>query len=289
MKKLVDEVVNEVAGEKTAASPAANYLFKVNPDCTKLDRVKRERFHSLVAKLLYLAKRGRPDILTAVSFLTTRVLCADEDDWKKLERVVAYLRGTADMVLKLEGEDLSEIHAYVDASHAVHPDAKSQTGVTITLGRGAVLCKSSKQKLVAKSSTVAELVALSEGLDYVMWIKQFLKAQGFDMKEVVIHQDNKSTIFLAEKGKAINQKTRYIDIRYFSITDLIEKKEIRIEYTKTEDMIADYFTKPLQGNLFCDLRNRIVNAEVKENTKHARFAQVSVGENGTRKSENPKI
>eukprot|EP01040_Poterioochromonas_malhamensis_P012919 gene12919-14154_t len=66
-----------------------------------LEQHKRERFHSIVAKLLYLSKHGRPYILTAVCFLTTRVLRADEDDWKKLERVVAYLRGTTNLVMNL--------------------------------------------------------------------------------------------------------------------------------------------------------------------------------------------
>lgn len=204
-----------------------------------LGKDKKEKFHSMVARLLYLSKHGRPDILTAVSFLTTRVLCPDTDDWKKLGRVLTYLQGTVELSLCLEGSDLTEIHAYIDASHAVHPDAKSQSGLMVTLGCGAVLCKSNKQKLVAKSSTVAELISLSDGVDYVMWLKQFLKSQGYTMKPVVVHQDNKSTIILAEKGKATNQRTRHIDIRYFSVTDMIEKAEIQIKYTSTEEMIAD--------------------------------------------------
>ena len=80
MEKMVEEVVNEVVVDKVANTPAANYLFKVDDGCVTLSKDMRERFHSMVAKLLYLSKRGRPDILTAVSFLTTRVLCADEDD-----------------------------------------------------------------------------------------------------------------------------------------------------------------------------------------------------------------
>ena len=280
MKKMVQEIIDECNVDTVATSPASNYLYKVNTQCKALEQYKRERFHS---KLLYLSKHGRPDILTAVCFLTTRVLCADEDDWKKLERVVAYLRGTTNLVMVLEASEIETIHAFIDASHAVHPDAKSQTGVTITLGRGAVLCKSSKQKLVAKSSTVAELVALSDGLDYVMWVRNLLKWQGFKMKPVVVHQDNKSTIFLAEKGKTINQRTRYIDIRYFAVTDLIEKKEVELEFTKSEDMLADYFTKPLQGKLFLSMREKIVCEE-----RSAELGIRKIEDPETRKSENSK-
>ena len=155
MEAMVKEIVKEMYSEETtvharvAATPAACHLFKVDPLGSKLQKEKKEKFHSMVAKLLYLSKHGRPDILTAVSFLTTRVLHPDEDDWKKLERVISYLSGTTSLTLTLEAEDLREVHGYVDASHALHPDAKSHTGLVVTLGRGAVLSKSSKQKRVS--------------------------------------------------------------------------------------------------------------------------------------------
>jgi hypothetical protein len=46
-----------------------------------------------VAKLLYLAKRGRPDILLDVNFLSTRVTI---EDWGKLDRIIKDLRGTVE-------------------------------------------------------------------------------------------------------------------------------------------------------------------------------------------------
>ena len=53
---------------------------------------------------------------------------------------------------------------YVDASYGVHADGKSHTGMTISLGRGAVHVRSSKQKIVTKSSTEGELVGLTDSL-----------------------------------------------------------------------------------------------------------------------------
>ncbi len=52
--------------------------------------------------------------------------------------------------------------AYVDASYRVHADMKSHTGCVITLGKGPIFVRSAKQKLVSKSSTEAELIALSD-------------------------------------------------------------------------------------------------------------------------------
>ena len=44
--------------------------------------------------------------------------------------------------------------------------------------------------------------------------------------------------------------SRHISIRYFFVKDRLDKKEFRLEYCPTGDIIADYFTKPLQGALF---------------------------------------
>ena len=65
------------------STPAAKHLFDSNPEAEKLEDVKSEAYHHLVAKLLYLAKRSRPDILLAVSFMCTRVQAPDVVDWKR--------------------------------------------------------------------------------------------------------------------------------------------------------------------------------------------------------------
>src|SRR6185437_2223365 len=142
-------------------------------------------------------------ILTAVSFLTTRCTCPTEQDWNKLLRVGKYLFGTRELALCLgaNSDQGITINSYIDAGFANHRDGKSHTGETITLGKGAVYCKSSKQKLVAKSSTEAELIGLSDGLPHVLWTKNFLQSQGYETGPAMIHPDNKSNIILAEKGR----------------------------------------------------------------------------------------
>ena len=224
-----------------------------------LDSVKREKFHSNVAKLLYLAKRGRPDILLAVNFLTTRVSCSTAEDWQKLDRVMKYLHGTLNLNLCLSGSKGLLVNAYIDASYAVHSkDGKSHTGVVISLGQGAAYVKSSKQKVVSKSSTEAELIAVSDGLSQVLWTRYFLQEQGFDVGPISLHQDNKSAIVLEEKGRSNAGRSKHINIRYFFVKSKVEGGEVKLVYTPTESMIADYFTKPLQGSLFLAMRDIIM-------------------------------
>ena len=50
---------------------------------------------------------------------------------------------------------------------------------------------------------------------------------------------------------------KHINVRYFYVTDKIENKELSIEYCATEEMTADFFTKPLQGSSFQRYRNLI--------------------------------
>ena len=90
-------------------------------------------FHHLDAKLLYLSKRTRQDIQTAVAFLCTRVRETDTNDCKKLTKVMQYIRNTKDMTLTIEPDDKAKW--WVDSSYAVHPDMKSHTGIYIMLGK----------------------------------------------------------------------------------------------------------------------------------------------------------
>lgn len=266
--KMVNEVVHEWEPESitTCKTPAANNLFDVSPDSELLGKVQRERFHSVVAKLLYLAKRGRPDILLAVNFLSTRVINSTIEDWSKLDRIIKYLRGTVQLTMQLgarvRGDCGMEIDAYADASHAPHHDAKGHSGTVISLGIGAVFNKSSKQKLVSKSSTESELIGLSDSLTQILWSRLFIQAQGYQVPPVTVHQDNKSTIVLAEKGRSNAGRTRHINIRYYFVKDKIESEEIRVRYTPTEEMVADFFTKPLQGSLFIKFRTFIMGHEL---------------------------
>ena len=257
---MLDTLPKDMSG--VAASPAANHLFEVNPNAEAIDKEKAELFHHYTAKLLFLCKRARPDIQTAVAFLTTRVKGPDVDDYKKLRRVMRYLRATKDMPLTLEADHTHVLKWWVDASYAVHPDMKGHTGGLLSMGKGAVYGTSKGHKMVTRSSTEAELVSLYDVLPQILWTRIFLDSQGYGISDSVVHQDNKSTILLAENGRMSSSKrTRHLNIRYFFVTDCVKAKELSIKYCPTEEMISDYFTKPLQGTLFRKMRDLIMNVD----------------------------
>ena len=92
------------------------------------------------------------------------------------------------------------------------------------------------------------------------WARYYGQAQGHFVPTTTIYQDNKSTILLAENGKSSSSKrTRHINVQYFFITDKIKKGEVKVAFCPTMNMLADFFTKPLQGSAFKKMRSIILN------------------------------
>jgi len=245
----------------TSVTPAGENLFTVNQENpTKLSEEQSDFFHTNVAKLLFLCKRARPDIQTAVAFLCTRVQSPDTDDYKKLARVMRYLRATVEMPLTLEADNMSIIKWWVDASFGVLADMRSHTGSVMSLGKGAAYASSSKQKINTTSSTEAELVGIADALRQVLWTRYFIEAQGYEVTDNIVYRDNQASMRLEKNGRSSSSKrTRHINIRYFFVTDRIKKKHLDVIYCPTEEMTADYLTKANHGKLFRKFRNRLMN------------------------------
>ena len=133
----------------------------------------------------------------------------------------------------------------------------------MSLGKGAITSVSMKQKINTRSSTESELVSIDDVVSKILWTTYFVKAQGRAIKVTIVYRDNTSSMKLEENGRAsASKRTRHFNIKYFYVTDLIQRKEIQIEYCPTEEMKADYMTKPLVGATFVKFRNWMMNTVV---------------------------
>ena len=70
-----------------------------------------------------------------------------------------------------------------------------------------------------------------------------------------LFQDNMSTIGLITGTGPVGQKSRHINVRYFSIREYIADGSVLVTYLPTAEMKADILTKPLTGELFLRMRN----------------------------------
>jgi hypothetical protein len=235
---------------KKVSTPASDELFNIDELAQRLSAPESKVFHSDVAKLLYVAKRTRLEILTAVSFLCSRVSQPGTDDQAKLQRLFDYLANTKLAVLHLRAGGEVNLVAHIDASFATHADGTSRTGVVLVMANVGIAGWSGKQKLVTKSSTEAEIVGLSDGLTHVLWAREFLTSQGHDVSPVLTYQDNEGVLSLMKTGRANKHRTKHLNVRYFFAKDRVEKGEIILEHLPTEHMIADLLTKPVVGETF---------------------------------------
>ena len=165
--------------------------------------------------------RTRPDALFATTVLAARASTATELDMEFLKRVIRYLYATVNDGLLYRADSVWELYMSVDASFNLHWDAKGQSGYVVfgSHGSAGVLYKSTKQKVVTDSSTESELVALHDGVKYLLWINSIYGELGYSSEEkIVVEQDNEACILLSSADPVnFRGKSKFINRKYFSI------------------------------------------------------------------------
>jgi hypothetical protein len=72
-----------------------------------------------------------------------------------------------------------------------------------------------------------------------------MEAQGYQVQDNILFQDNKSAILLEKNGKASSSKhTKHVNTRYFFITDRVDKGDVSLAWCPTGDMIGDHDQNP---------------------------------------------
>ena len=87
-------------------------------------------------------------------------------------------------------------------------------------------------------------------------MKQTLLDYGIVLEKVPLLCDNESAVKLAN-NPVQHSRTKHIDIRHHFLRDHVAKNDISLEGIRTEDQLADIFTKPLDESTFCRLRNEL--------------------------------
>jgi hypothetical protein len=140
MYDYLEDILAEMPGDMkgTAPTPASDNLFNIDDDSAALNERESDFFHRTTARLLFAAKRARPDLEVAVAYLCTRVKSPYQSDYRKLTRVIKYVRLAVFIPLVLGWDGTGQLRWSVDASFAVHKDMRSHTGAVLSLGQGAL-------------------------------------------------------------------------------------------------------------------------------------------------------
>jgi hypothetical protein len=229
-------------------NPSSDDLFyEVDQDVNATpDQVSK--YKSITMELLY-STTVRIDILKECVCAATQSHAPGPKSWKLIRQLIAYLKENPSFVINF-GADSTVLTMYADAGYALHPDAKSHTGIFLTLGTnsGPILVKSKKQSLVTQSSTESELCALVDGVKKAIPLAKLLVELDMNKKVYIVAvQDNTSTITIARMGEGMHGKAKHFLVRFHFIREMLDKAILEIVHAGTLEMIADFLTKGMTG------------------------------------------
>ncbi|RVW41557.1 Retrovirus-related Pol polyprotein from transposon TNT 1-94 [Vitis vinifera] len=217
----------------------------------KGESVSQVEYSRLIGSLMYLMSCTRPDIAYAVGKLSRYTSNPGAKHWQGIIRVLKYLRFTRDYGLHYTRYP-AVLEGYSDANCISNvKDSKSHSGYVFTLGGAAVLWKSSKQTIIAKSTMESEFIALDKCGEEAEWLRHFLEdipRWSKPVPPICIHCDSQSAIGRAQSNM-YNGKSRHIRRRHNTIRQLLSTGVISVDYVKSKDNIADPLTKGLNREL----------------------------------------
>ena len=202
-----------------------------------------------MGSLQYYSKETRDDISAAVNIIAQQMKEPTVGTQKAINRVLAYLLGTADRELKVPRVKGTKWEFYVDSDHAGERkfgDTRSRTGIKLMCNNMQFHWRSTKQPETAMSSAAAEIVAMSECMKDVnlrMWIAEEAGIKIGWPVEILV--DNKAGVNFQNKMNPDSKLKGVFDMRMGWLKELHDKKKYKAVKIATEANLADDLTKPL--------------------------------------------
>lgn len=215
-------------------------------------------YREAVGSLMYLATATRPDIAHAVSIVSQKLDNPSDGDWKRVKRILRYLKGTVGCgIIYRANHKVGVLEAFCDADYAGDRETRRSTsGVVCKYAGGAVSWMSQKQKSVSLSTTEAEFIAMSEGAKEVIWVKRLLQDITNLQELPVLKVDNASAIKLV-KNPEFHKRSKHIEVRHYFVRERYQEGVFDVEHVASKDQLADILTKPLVKERFEKLRREL--------------------------------
>jgi hypothetical protein len=200
---------------------------------------------------------ARPDVMFSVCLCARFQASPRDSHLKTTKRILRYLKHTQNVGLWHPKGARFELIGYLDSDYAgCKVERKSTLGTCQLLGRSLVSWSSKKQNSVALSTVEAEYILAGSCCAQLLWMNATLSDFGIKFKQVPLLCDNESAVKLTN-NLVQHSRTKHIDVRHHFIRDHLQKGDICIESVGTNVQLADIFTKPLDENRFCKLRNEL--------------------------------
>ena len=251
-EKFIDKLLTRFDMEDCFTKP-----LPCDASVTKIDFISdspilenKTLFREIIGSLIYLMSCTRPDISFIVNKLAQNMENPSVAYLNAAKDVLRYLKGSKNVGLifnkqKLDCPSQLDLIGYSDSDWGMSSDRRSTSGYCFRLNASALVSwKTKKQPTVALSSCEAEYLALTTAVQESLFLKQILgEIFNFEFKNATIFVDNQGTMALA-KNPVYHQRSKHIDIRFHFIRYHIHNESIILKYIKSDENLADLFTKP---------------------------------------------
>ncbi|XP_071738734.1 uncharacterized mitochondrial protein AtMg00810-like [Rutidosis leptorrhynchoides] len=209
--------------------------------------INPEKYRRIVGKLNYLTLT-RPDIAFPVSVVSQFLSSPRTSHWNAVTHILKYLKGTPGRGILYQNHGHHTIEGFSDADYNGDPTTKrSTTGYCVFVGGNLVSWKSKKQNVVSRSSAESEYRAMAQTTCELIWVRNLLGEIGFAQSEPVdLWCDNKAAIHIAS-NPVFHERTKHIEVDCHFTREKLEEGIIRLSHVKSNEQLADIFTKALPG------------------------------------------
>lgn len=145
------------------------------------------------------------------------------------------------------------LNIFSDADYANAKDRKSISGSMHNLNHSPITWASSKQTIIALSTTEAEYISATTAAQHTLWLQRLLSINSQTTSPEPTHYiDNKSAIQIAE-NQAPTRHRKFIDIRHHYLQHHFKNGNFTLQHILTGAMLTNKLTKPLQRQNFTTL------------------------------------
>ena len=214
--------------------------------------------------MLYAASSTRPDINHAVNVAARSMTAPTHANMTATRHILKYISCTLNHHLVYNCGDVSEceVTAYCDADWGGDKEErKSTTGYCTFINNNLITWRTRKQQTVAQSTAEAEFMAIADAVNEVQWLSQLVSEIGVTVKlPMIIYCDNQSAIqAMVNDGK--HSRMKHVDIQVMMMKEKVRDGTVRVEWVRTENQLADVFTKALPTPAFTYLVSKLMTEE----------------------------
>jgi len=254
----IDKVVKKFSLDQTSGGkyPAVPLVENTLVQSSEEQNYQRTQlYQQLVGSLAYISTFTRPDVARAHSVLARHLQNPGQKHLSAAKHVWRYLYGTRHLAIRAkEAESSSSLwdkSLFFGASDAAFADdedtRQSSHGYLFKLYGMPIDWKATRQRSVTKSTTEAELLALSAtGGEMEWWIRVFQHIKFSPEILPTIYCDNEQTIRIVKKeDERLHTKLKHVDTHQMWVRQEVREGRLHVEWCPTAEMPADGLTKSL--------------------------------------------